>query len=148
MLFPAVFYGFETWSFILTDKHGLRALENKVLRKILGPEGDEVTEEWKKLYSSSSPLPSGGFALTVALVRALIVCHIFSAAGHPVTNVTGSLKRKVTRNQQSSLLMESSFCSPRSIAITLTSHLHPLHQSSPVFMDLLRSLNYRGNTLS
>jgi hypothetical protein len=32
------------------EKHWLRALEDRVLRKILGPEGDEVTREWRRLY--------------------------------------------------------------------------------------------------
>ena len=29
----------------------LRVLENRVLRRILGPKGDEVTGEWRKLHN-------------------------------------------------------------------------------------------------
>jgi hypothetical protein len=29
----------------------LRLFENRVLRRILGPKADEVTEEWRKLYN-------------------------------------------------------------------------------------------------
>jgi hypothetical protein len=32
-------------------KHRLRLFENSVLRKIFGPERDEVTEEWRKLHN-------------------------------------------------------------------------------------------------
>jgi len=67
-------------------------------------ERDEVTRECRRLYSSLRILPSGGFALTVVLVRDLIACHVFSASagpisGHPVNYVAGALKRTVTRNQ-------------------------------------------------
>ena len=66
-----------------------------MLRKIFVPEGVEVTGEWRKFYSSPRILPSGGFARTVALVRTLIACHVFSATGrpvngHPVANVRGA----------------------------------------------------------
>jgi hypothetical protein len=30
---------------------GLRVLENRVLRRILGPERDEVTGEWRQLHN-------------------------------------------------------------------------------------------------
>jgi hypothetical protein len=30
---------------------GLRVFENKMLRAILGPKGDEVTGEWRKLHT-------------------------------------------------------------------------------------------------
>jgi hypothetical protein len=35
-------YGCETWSLILREEHRLRVFENRVLRKIFGPERDEV----------------------------------------------------------------------------------------------------------
>ena len=38
---PVVLYGCETWSVILRDEHRLRVLENRVLRKIFVPEGQE-----------------------------------------------------------------------------------------------------------
>jgi hypothetical protein len=34
----------------LSLKHRLRVLENRVLRRIVGPKRDEVTGEWKKLH--------------------------------------------------------------------------------------------------
>jgi hypothetical protein len=33
------------------EKRRLRALENRVLRRIFGPKSDEVTEEWRKLHN-------------------------------------------------------------------------------------------------
>jgi hypothetical protein len=35
----------------LREKSRLRALENRVLRRILGHKRDEVTEEWRKLHN-------------------------------------------------------------------------------------------------
>jgi hypothetical protein len=39
-----VLFGYETWSLILREKLRLRALQNRVLRQMLGPKRDEVTE--------------------------------------------------------------------------------------------------------
>jgi hypothetical protein len=47
---PAVLYGCETWSLTLWEEHRLGVLENRVLRSIFGPKGDEVTGEWRKLH--------------------------------------------------------------------------------------------------
>jgi hypothetical protein len=44
-------YGYETWSLTLREEHRLRVFENRVLRGMFGPEGDEVTGEWRKLHS-------------------------------------------------------------------------------------------------
>jgi hypothetical protein len=44
-------YWCETWSPTLKEEHKLGALENRVLRKIFGPERDEVTGEWRKLHN-------------------------------------------------------------------------------------------------
>jgi hypothetical protein len=46
-----VLYGCETWSLTLRQKHGLREFENRVLRKIFGPERDEVKGGWLKLHN-------------------------------------------------------------------------------------------------
>jgi hypothetical protein len=35
----------------LTEEHGLRVFENRMLRKIFGPNRDEVAGGWKKLHS-------------------------------------------------------------------------------------------------
>jgi len=46
---PVVLYGCETWSLTLREERRLRVFENRVLRRVFGPERDEVTEEWVKL---------------------------------------------------------------------------------------------------
>ena len=46
-LFLHTHYGFETWSLILREKLRLKVFENRML----GPKRDEVTGEWRKLYS-------------------------------------------------------------------------------------------------
>jgi hypothetical protein len=44
-------YGCETWSVTLREEHKLRVFENRELRRIFGPKGDEITGEWRKLHS-------------------------------------------------------------------------------------------------
>ena len=46
-----VLYGCETWSVILRVERRMKVFENRVLRRIFVPERDEVTGEWRKLYS-------------------------------------------------------------------------------------------------
>jgi hypothetical protein len=48
IILPVVLYGCKTWS--LTSREELRMFENRVLRKILGPNRDEVTGEWRRLH--------------------------------------------------------------------------------------------------
>jgi hypothetical protein len=48
---PVVLYGCETWSLTLREERRIRMLENRVLRRILGPKRDEVTGEWRKLHN-------------------------------------------------------------------------------------------------
>jgi hypothetical protein len=43
-----VLYGSETWPLTLREEHRLRMFENRVLRRIFGPKGDEVIGGWKK----------------------------------------------------------------------------------------------------
>jgi hypothetical protein len=50
IIVPVVLYGCETWSVTLREEHRLRVFENRVLRRIFGPKGDEVTGEWRKLH--------------------------------------------------------------------------------------------------
>ena len=45
-----VLYGCESWSFTVREERGLRLFENRVLRRILGPERDEVKGEGRKLH--------------------------------------------------------------------------------------------------
>jgi hypothetical protein len=42
IIFP-VLCGCETWSLTLKEEHKLRVLKDRVLRKIFGPKGEEVT---------------------------------------------------------------------------------------------------------
>ena len=48
---PVVLYGCETWSLTLREGRRLRVFENRVLRRIFGPKGDEVTGDWRKLHN-------------------------------------------------------------------------------------------------
>jgi hypothetical protein len=46
-IFPLALYGCETWSLTLREECRLRVFENMVLRRIFGPQIDEVTGEWR-----------------------------------------------------------------------------------------------------
>jgi hypothetical protein len=50
-ILPVVLYGCETSSLTLREEHRLRVFKIRVLRRIFGPKGDEVTGEWRKLHS-------------------------------------------------------------------------------------------------
>jgi hypothetical protein len=45
IILPVALYGCETWSLTLRKEHRLRVFENRVLRRIFGPQRDEVTGE-------------------------------------------------------------------------------------------------------
>jgi hypothetical protein len=51
IILPVVQYGCETWSLTLREECRLRLFENRVLRRIFGPKGDEVTGKWRKLHN-------------------------------------------------------------------------------------------------
>jgi hypothetical protein len=51
IILPVVLYGCESWSLTPREKHRLRVLENRVLRRIFGPKRDEVTGEWRRLHN-------------------------------------------------------------------------------------------------
>jgi len=42
-ILTVVLYGCENWSLTLSEEYRLRVYENRVLRRIFGPKGDEVT---------------------------------------------------------------------------------------------------------
>jgi hypothetical protein len=44
-------YGFETWSLTLREEQRLRVFKNRVLRRIFGPKGEEMTGEWRRLHN-------------------------------------------------------------------------------------------------
>jgi hypothetical protein len=43
IILPVVLYGCETWSLTLREERRLRVFENRVWRRVFGPERDEVT---------------------------------------------------------------------------------------------------------
>jgi len=45
IILPVFLYGCETWSLILREERKLRVFENRVLRRVFGPERYEVTGE-------------------------------------------------------------------------------------------------------
>jgi hypothetical protein len=51
IILPVVLYGCETWSLTVREEHKLRAIENRVLRRIFGPKRDRVTGGWRKLHN-------------------------------------------------------------------------------------------------
>jgi hypothetical protein len=51
IILPVVLYGCETWFLTLREEHRLGVFENRVLRRIFGPERDDVTGEWRKLHN-------------------------------------------------------------------------------------------------
>jgi hypothetical protein len=46
-----VLYWCETWSLTLREDHRLGIFENRVLRRMFGPQRDEVRREWRKLHN-------------------------------------------------------------------------------------------------
>jgi hypothetical protein len=48
---PVVLYWCENWSVILTEEHRLRVFEIRVLRRIFGPEREEVAGDWRTLHN-------------------------------------------------------------------------------------------------
>jgi hypothetical protein len=44
-------YGYETWSLALREENGLRMFEIRMLRRIFGPNREEVAEGLKTLHN-------------------------------------------------------------------------------------------------
>ena len=51
IILPVVLYGCKAWSLTLREGRKLRVFENMVLRRIFGPERDEVTGDWRRLHN-------------------------------------------------------------------------------------------------
>jgi hypothetical protein len=51
VIFAVVLYGCESWSLTLRVECRLRVFENGRLRRIFGPQRDEVTGEWRRLHN-------------------------------------------------------------------------------------------------
>jgi hypothetical protein len=52
IILSVVLYGCETWLLTLGEVRRLRLFENRVLRRIFGPQRDEVTGEWRRLLTA------------------------------------------------------------------------------------------------
>jgi hypothetical protein len=50
VIVPVVFYECEFCSFTTRETHELKVFDYRVLRKILEPEKDEATGEWRRLH--------------------------------------------------------------------------------------------------
>jgi hypothetical protein len=50
-MLPVVLYGCEIWSLAVREEHRLRVFENRVLRRIFGPQRNEVTGDGRKLHN-------------------------------------------------------------------------------------------------
>jgi hypothetical protein len=51
IVLPVVLYGYETWSVTLREEHRLRVCENRVMRRIFGPNKVEVAGGWRRLHN-------------------------------------------------------------------------------------------------
>jgi hypothetical protein len=73
IILSIVLYGCETWSLTLGEECRLRVFENRVLRGIFGPKGDEVTGKWRKLHNEELkdlyPLPNLEWVIKSRRVR-------------------------------------------------------------------------------
>jgi hypothetical protein len=48
LILPVVLYACETWSLTLSEEHGLRVFENRVLKRTFGPTRQEVNTRTEK----------------------------------------------------------------------------------------------------
>jgi hypothetical protein len=51
IVWPVVLYGCETWSLTMREEHRLRVFESRVLRRVFGPNRDEVTGSLRNLHN-------------------------------------------------------------------------------------------------
>ena len=49
IILPVVVSGCETWSFTMREERKLGVFGNRLMRRLFGPNGDEVAGDWKKL---------------------------------------------------------------------------------------------------
>ena len=77
----ALLLGCETWSFTVMEESRLRVFENRVLRRIFGPNMDEVTRQWRKIYNEelNDLYPSPNIFLVIKHRRNM--CGAFSTYG-------------------------------------------------------------------
>jgi hypothetical protein len=51
IIFRVVLCGCETWSLTLREEHMLKVFDNRVLRRILGLRGGEITGKWRRIHN-------------------------------------------------------------------------------------------------
>jgi hypothetical protein len=51
IILPVVLYGCETWVSDIKEEHGLKVIENRVLRRIFGLVRDDILGGWRKLLN-------------------------------------------------------------------------------------------------
>jgi hypothetical protein len=51
IILPVGLYGCETWSLTLREEHRPRVFENRVPRRIFGPNREDVSGEWRRLHN-------------------------------------------------------------------------------------------------
>jgi len=51
IILSVVLYGCEAWLLTLREEHRWRAFENRVLRRMFGPDRGEVTGKWRKVHN-------------------------------------------------------------------------------------------------
>jgi hypothetical protein len=45
-----VLYRCERWTLILREEHGLKVFEKRIIRRIFGPNKDEIAGGWRKIH--------------------------------------------------------------------------------------------------
>jgi hypothetical protein len=87
IILPVVLYGCETWSLILRERHRLRVFVNRVLRKIFGPNRDEMTGDWRKLHNELLNLYSSPNIIKMIKSRRTRWARHIARMGRKVTHV-------------------------------------------------------------
>ena len=87
---PVVLYGCETWSLTQRDERRLSVFENRVLRRVFEPKGDEVTGECRKLHNEEL---SGLYSLP-NIVR-VVTSRRMRWAGHVARTGEGRVVHRV-----------------------------------------------------
>ena len=75
--FAAILFGCETWSLTMREEHRLGVIQNRIMRRIFGPKGDDVTGDWRKLHNEEL----NGMCATSNIIR-VIKSRRMSWAGH------------------------------------------------------------------
>jgi hypothetical protein len=77
VILPVVLYECETWSLTLRKEHRLRVFENRVLRRIFGPERAE-DRSWRKLHNNElhSLYSSPNFVRSIKSMRMRWAGHV------------------------------------------------------------------------